>query len=311
MPTLSTGMLPKMGAVLKAVQEGVPRATVIDGREPHSVLLEIFTDDGVGTQVLPGAETRIRTALRRRAVSQQAVDRPLPGRGHEHLRAAAAGARARRGRVGLGRRRPPLPRPAGGHRGQRPRPRPPGAGQGRQRAGRHARARLELLHHHAAGTAGRAAAGAARRRRRRPRLLLQLGHRGQRGRAQADPAHRPHRLVAATGAFHGRTMGALALTAKAAYREPFEPLPGDVGVRAVRRRGRAGRSGRRRDRGGRPRAGAGRGRCDRAARRLPRRPPATRPHGTARCCGSTRCSAAWAAPATGSRTRRQASCPTS
>jgi acetylornithine/N-succinyldiaminopimelate aminotransferase len=35
-------------------------------------------------------------------------------------------------------------------------------------------------------------------------------------------------LVAATGAFHGRSMGALALTAKAAYREPFEPLPGDV-----------------------------------------------------------------------------------
>jgi acetylornithine/N-succinyldiaminopimelate aminotransferase len=36
------------------------------------------------------------------------------------------------------------------------------------------------------------------------------------------------RMVAATGGFHGRTMGALALTAKAAYREPFEPLPGDV-----------------------------------------------------------------------------------
>ncbi|MFL6158536.1 MAG: aminotransferase class III-fold pyridoxal phosphate-dependent enzyme, partial [Marmoricola sp.] len=35
-------------------------------------------------------------------------------------------------------------------------------------------------------------------------------------------------LVAATEAFHGRTMGALALTAKAAYREPFEPLPGEV-----------------------------------------------------------------------------------
>ena len=35
-------------------------------------------------------------------------------------------------------------------------------------------------------------------------------------------------LVAAEGAFHGRTMGALALTAKAAYREPFEPLPGEV-----------------------------------------------------------------------------------
>ncbi len=36
------------------------------------------------------------------------------------------------------------------------------------------------------------------------------------------------RVVVAEGAFHGRTMGALALTSKAAYREPFEPLPGDV-----------------------------------------------------------------------------------
>jgi acetylglutamate kinase len=62
-PTLSTGMIPKMTACLKAVQEGVRLATVIDGREPHAVLLEIFTDEGVGTQVVPGAETRIRTAL--------------------------------------------------------------------------------------------------------------------------------------------------------------------------------------------------------------------------------------------------------
>ncbi|MCD9198130.1 acetylglutamate kinase [Aeromicrobium wangtongii] len=62
-PTLATGMIPKMTACLKAVQEGVRRATVVDGREPHSVLLEIFTDEGVGTQVVPGAPTRIRTAL--------------------------------------------------------------------------------------------------------------------------------------------------------------------------------------------------------------------------------------------------------
>ncbi len=52
-PGLSTGMIPKMTACLKAVQEGVKRATVVDGREPHSVLLEIFTDEGVGTEVHP------------------------------------------------------------------------------------------------------------------------------------------------------------------------------------------------------------------------------------------------------------------
>jgi acetylglutamate kinase len=62
LPSLASGMVPKMTACLNAVTGGVPRATVVDGREPHAVLLEIFTDDGVGTQVLPGVETRIRSA---------------------------------------------------------------------------------------------------------------------------------------------------------------------------------------------------------------------------------------------------------
>jgi acetylglutamate kinase len=62
LPTLASGMVPKMAACLQAVQEGVPRATVVDGREPHAVLLEIFTDEGVGTQVLPGVETKTRKA---------------------------------------------------------------------------------------------------------------------------------------------------------------------------------------------------------------------------------------------------------
>jgi acetylglutamate kinase len=62
MPSLASGMVPKMKACLNAVTGGVPRATVVDGREPHAVLLEIFTDDGVGTQVIPGVDTRIRSA---------------------------------------------------------------------------------------------------------------------------------------------------------------------------------------------------------------------------------------------------------
>ena len=62
MPTLASGMVPKMGACLQAVQGGVPRATVVDGRELHAVLLEIFTAEGVGTQVLPGVETKVRKA---------------------------------------------------------------------------------------------------------------------------------------------------------------------------------------------------------------------------------------------------------
>jgi acetylglutamate kinase len=51
-----------MQACHDAITGGVPRATVVDGREPHAVLLELFTDEGVGTQVLPGVETRLRKA---------------------------------------------------------------------------------------------------------------------------------------------------------------------------------------------------------------------------------------------------------
>ncbi|MFG1912866.1 acetylglutamate kinase [Kribbella sp. NPDC048928] len=53
LPTLASGMVPKMEACLRAVESGVSRATVIDGRVPHSLLLEIFTDAGIGTQVIP------------------------------------------------------------------------------------------------------------------------------------------------------------------------------------------------------------------------------------------------------------------
>ncbi len=62
MPSLDSGMVPKMQACYDAVTGGVPRATVVDGREPHAVLLELFTKEGVGTQVLPGVETRLRKA---------------------------------------------------------------------------------------------------------------------------------------------------------------------------------------------------------------------------------------------------------
>ncbi len=62
MPSLDSGMVPKMRACYDAVTGGVPRATVVDGREPHAVLLELFTAEGVGTQVLPGVETKLRKA---------------------------------------------------------------------------------------------------------------------------------------------------------------------------------------------------------------------------------------------------------
>ncbi|WP_018350054.1 acetylglutamate kinase [Longispora albida] len=52
LPGLESGMVPKMEACLRAVQAGVPQAHVIDGREPHSTLLEIFTSEGIGTMVV-------------------------------------------------------------------------------------------------------------------------------------------------------------------------------------------------------------------------------------------------------------------
>lgn len=57
LPTLESGMIPKMEACLAAVDGGVDRAAVVDGRMAHSMLLEVFTTAGIGTQIIPdGAE---------------------------------------------------------------------------------------------------------------------------------------------------------------------------------------------------------------------------------------------------------------
>lgn len=54
LPSLESGMVPKMEACIAAVRGGLPQATVVDGRVAHCVLLEVFTDNGVGTMVVPG-----------------------------------------------------------------------------------------------------------------------------------------------------------------------------------------------------------------------------------------------------------------
>ncbi|MEK7798028.1 MAG: acetylglutamate kinase, partial [Nitrospirota bacterium] len=50
--TISEGMLPKVQACLNALEGGVKKAHVIDGRTPHAILLEIFTDKGIGTEII-------------------------------------------------------------------------------------------------------------------------------------------------------------------------------------------------------------------------------------------------------------------
>jgi acetylglutamate kinase len=53
LPSLTSGMVPKMEACLRAVRGGVGAAHVLDGRVQHSLLLEVFTDEGIGTMVVP------------------------------------------------------------------------------------------------------------------------------------------------------------------------------------------------------------------------------------------------------------------
>jgi len=48
---ISSGMIPKVNCCLEALEEGVRKAHIIDGRVEHAVLLEIFTDVGIGTQI--------------------------------------------------------------------------------------------------------------------------------------------------------------------------------------------------------------------------------------------------------------------
>jgi len=57
LPALSSGMVPKMEACLRAVEGGVRRAHVLDGRVTHALLLEIFTTEGIGTMVVPTKES--------------------------------------------------------------------------------------------------------------------------------------------------------------------------------------------------------------------------------------------------------------
>jgi acetylglutamate kinase len=53
---LSAGMLPKLQSCVKAVSAGVFRAHILNGTIPHALLLEVFTDEGVGTMIMPDGE---------------------------------------------------------------------------------------------------------------------------------------------------------------------------------------------------------------------------------------------------------------
>ena len=63
LPSLASGMVPKMEACLRAVEGGVPRAHVLDGRLPHALLLEMFTSEGIGTMVVPSPDADRQESL--------------------------------------------------------------------------------------------------------------------------------------------------------------------------------------------------------------------------------------------------------
>ena len=54
---VDAGMVPKLEACVRAVTEGVPQAHIIDGRQSHSLLLEVFTSEGIGTMIVPDTDT--------------------------------------------------------------------------------------------------------------------------------------------------------------------------------------------------------------------------------------------------------------
>ncbi|MDT5034869.1 MAG: acetylglutamate kinase [Micromonosporaceae bacterium] len=66
LPTLEAGMVPKMEACLRAVEGGVPAAHVVDGRVPHSLLLEVFTPEGFGTMVVSARSGPVSPAVANR-----------------------------------------------------------------------------------------------------------------------------------------------------------------------------------------------------------------------------------------------------
>ena len=110
MPNLEAGMVPKMEACLRAVEGGLTRATVVDGRVPHALLLEIFTNVGIGTMVTQDGLIRLGSRVFSRdegippheygngefgAVSNKKGGRPLepPPRAQEQRERAKQGGR--------------------------------------------------------------------------------------------------------------------------------------------------------------------------------------------------------------------------
>ena len=268
-----------------------PRATVVDGREPHAVLLELFTDEGVGTQVLPGVDDQDPEG-------HDGIGGPHDRATLQERYAAAlmntfgppqAGARPRRGRPRLGRRRQASTSTCSAASPSTPSATPtrPWSRRSPTSCRRSATSRTS---------------SPPSRRSRWPSscsrslgagdgqgVLHQLRHRGQRGGVQAHPAHRPHPPGRRRGRLprphHGRAradlQGGLPRAVRAAARATSPSCRTATRPRSPRRSPTRP-----------PRSSSSRSRARPASSC---RPTATSPRpadhraSTARCSGSTRC----------------------
>ena len=169
------GMIPKLESAVRALEAGVGRVHLVDGRVEHSLVLELFTPEGVGTMITRDADGLVEVSR---------VTLPGESSRDAHVRPLPAHARARRGvrvwddaggayldfagAIGV---------TAIGHSPSR-------VGAGGARPGRPARHGEQPVRDRAPGMARAAPRGAAAGAR-RPRVLLQLGRRGERSRHQA------------------------------------------------------------------------------------------------------------------------------
>ena len=219
LPGVGGGMRPKLAACLQAVEAGVPSAVIVDGRVPHSLLLELFTNDGQGTMILPDVSfdmslTELQ-ALEREYVMPTYVRNPV-----EFVRGQGVSLWDDRGQ-----RVPRLPRR---HLGAQRRALPPARGRRDPGAGREAHPRLEPLLHRAGDAA---LTGAVAQLARRQGVPLQLRRRGQRGgdQARAPAQGRAARSSCSVTPSTGARTAALSATPQEAKQAPFAPLvPGFV-----------------------------------------------------------------------------------
>jgi acetylglutamate kinase len=79
---VDAGMKPKLEACVRAVSSGVPQAHIIDGRQKHSLLLEVFTSEGIGTMIVPDAVSDRVPKLRTDAYADGSADDSVEDSSH-------------------------------------------------------------------------------------------------------------------------------------------------------------------------------------------------------------------------------------